>query len=193
MPRMARKVLVAVLVLLLAGLVAVPVAAGAATHQPGPPSVAAPAASDHDLSELDRLFMVAAAQSGLFEIQSSTIALDRSHNRHVRQFARRMIRDHTRQAAELAALAAAKGVTLPDRPNAAQQVTLLALAQLSGREFDCSYITAQIVGHIETITVFRAEARFGADPDVRAFAHRSLPLLRMHLRLAKRVAARLHC
>ena len=186
---MPRRWLVVLLVGLVAGLLLVPGSAHAATASQQ--AAAAPATSHHGVSSFDRHFMRAAAQAGLFEIRSSRLALARSHDRRVRAFARRMIRDHTRMAAMLAALAARKGVTLPKRPNAQQRAILRRLAGLHGRAFDRAYIAAQIRAHIQAIALFRLEVHFGSNRQVRELAAASLPTLRLHLRLARQVAAHL--
>jgi putative membrane protein len=181
---MARRLIKVLLMLVLAGLIMAPVKASPSTRQH---------AGQDQPSELDRLFMVQAAQAGLFEIQKSQLALERSTNKHVRRFAQRMIRDHTRQSAELAALAARKGVTLPQQPSELQQQILQRLGQLSGREFNCAYMSVQVAAHLQAIALFKTEATLGTDEEVRAFALRWLPGLKMHLRKAVRLVHRLDC
>ena len=181
---MARRLIKVLLVVVLAGMIGAPVGASASTQRH---------AGQDQPSELDRLFMVRAAQAGLFEIQKSQLALERSTNRRVRHFAKRMIRDHSRQGAELADLAARKGVTLPQQPDELQQQILHRLGQLSGREFNCAYMFVQVVAHVQTIALFKTEARFGTDEEVRAFALRWLPGLKLHLRKAVRLLHRLDC
>ena len=134
-----------------------------------------------------------AAQAGLFEVQKSELALSRSHNRHVRQFAAQMIRDHTKVNQELKQLAASNGVRLPHRPNAHQRMLVRRLARLSGRRFDCAYMAVQVRAHLQAIAIFRREVRHGHNPAVRANAARTLPVLKMHLRMARHTLHRLDC
>lgn len=65
------------------------------------------------LSQVDREFMVKAAQGGMAEVQFGQIALQRASSDTVKQYAQRMIEEHTKANNELMALAKAKGVTLP--------------------------------------------------------------------------------
>ena len=184
---MAKRSLRLVLMLLLVGLISAPVGAAAT------PTQSQQSSGDHKLSRQDRRFLRQAAQAGLFEVQKSELALSRSHNRHARQFAAQMIRDHTKANQELKQLAASKGVRLPHRPNAHQRMLIRRLARLSGRHFDCAYMTVQVRAHLQAIAIFRREVRHGHNPAVRAYAARTLPVLKMHLRMARHTLHRLDC
>jgi putative membrane protein len=172
--------------LLLVGLVSAPVGAAATPTQ-------SQQSSDHTLSWQDRRFMRQAAQAGLFEVRKSELALARSHNQHVRQFAAQMIRDHSKANRQLQQLAASKGVTLPHRPNAQQRRILRRLSRLSGKHFDCAYMVVQVRAHIKTIAMFVREVRHGRDPAVKAYAAVTLPVLRMHLHMARHTLRKLDC
>jgi putative membrane protein len=104
-----------------------------------------------------------------------------------------MIRDHSKANQELKQLAASKGIRLPHRPNAHQRMLIRRLARLSGRHFDCAYMTVQVRAHLQAIAIFRREVRHGHNPAVRAYTARTLPVLKMHLRMARHTLHRLDC
>ena len=183
---MAKWVLKMAVMLLLVGLVWAPVGAAATPTR-------SQQSSDNKLSWQDRRFMRQAAQAGLFEVKKSELALTRSHNRHVRQFAAQMIRDHTKANQELKQLAASREVRLPRRPNAHQRMIIRRLARLSGKHFDCAYMAVQVRAHLQAIAIFRREVRHGHDPAVKAYADKTLPVLRMHLRMARHTLRQLDC
>ncbi len=182
---MAKRAMRLVIMLVLAGLVSAPAGAAATQSQQW--------SGDHKLSRQDRRFMRQAAQAGLFEVKKSKLALARSDNQDVRDFAARMIRDHTKANQELKQLAASKGVRLPHRPNAHQRRIIRRLARLEGRHFDCAYMAVQVRAHLQAIAIFRREVRHGHNPAVRAYAARNLPVLRMHLRMARHTLHQLDC
>src|SRR5215207_8642266 len=184
---MARRALWTAVAVLLIGLVSAP--AGAAAT----PTQWQQSNGNQELSRQDRRFLRQAAQAGLFEVKKSELALDRSPNRHVRQFAAQIIRDHTKANQELKQLAASKGVTLPQRPNAEQRMIIRRLARLSDRHFDCAYMAVQVRAHLQAIAIFRRKVRHGRDAAVRAYAARTLPVLRMHLRMARHMLHKLDC
>src|SRR5690242_9906613 len=68
------------------------------------------------LSHSDSSFLKDAAEVGLYEVQGSKIALQKSTDPQVKAFAQQMIDDHTKASQDLEALASQKGVKLPTTP-----------------------------------------------------------------------------
>lgn len=138
------------------------------------------------LSNLDRQFMIQAAQGGMAEVQLGQLALKRAASNSVRQYAQQMINDHTRANKELMQLAAQKRVTLPKTVNQQQQAVMKKLSQLSGRNFDQAYMNeAGIRAHTEQAALYQRQAKQGQEPDVRAFAAKTLPIVQEHLQMAQ--------
>ena len=65
------------------------------------------------LSPADRRFAIEAAHAGMAEVDLGILAAERAASPDVKQFAQRMIDDHTRSGDELKALASIKSLTLP--------------------------------------------------------------------------------
>ena len=59
------------------------------------------------------------------------------------------------------------------------------LARLSGAEFDKAYIKDQQKFHQQNVEEFQQEAQYGAVPQVKDLASKSLPALKQHVELAK--------
>ena len=59
------------------------------------------------------------------------------------------------------------------------------LASLQGRDFDRSCERDAVKAHEKAIKLFKHEAQRGQDPDLRAFAQKTLPTLEQHLQQAK--------
>lgn len=135
----------------------------------------------------DTQFMQFAAQSGLFEIQSSQLATQKSTTTEVIGFAQEMINDHTIQSKELDSLAAVKNVTLNKTLAADKQAIVNRLNGLTGSAFDKDYMNEQVKSHDETIQNFEKAASSAKDADVKAFANKYLPALRMHRQNATQV------
>lgn len=143
------------------------------------------------VSSDDREFMTKAAHAGIAEVKAGKMALEKSENEDVRQFAQRMIDDHTKASDELKELAKNKGVTLPTEPNEDQKETADELSKLSGDDFDSEYMDAQISDHETVIDFFEDEVDSGSDSDVVAFAKKTLPTLKSHLEMAKKIGNKL--
>jgi putative membrane protein len=135
----------------------------------------------------DREFLMEAASGGRLEVELGNLATQRAASDAVRQFGQRMAVDHGKANTELAALAARKGVQLPQSLMAKHAAVRDRLASLSGPEFDRAYMQEMVRDHNEDVAAFQREAQSGTDPDVKAWAARTLPTLQQHLAMAQSV------
>ncbi|MDO5370006.1 DUF4142 domain-containing protein [Paracoccus sp. (in: a-proteobacteria)] len=134
-------------------------------------------------------FVNNAASGGMFEVQSSELALERSQTPAVQEFARMMIADHSAANEELKAIAEGKSLTVPTEIAGPPAEHMSAVQAAEGGSFDQTYMQHQVQAHEETIMMFQAEAQNGSDPDLRAFAEKTLPALNAHLEQAQGMMA----
>lgn len=96
----------------------------------------------------DATFVAHAAVGDLFEIESSKLALERSSNAAVREFATMMVEDHGQMSAKLKAAAGPLGITVPAELDPPHQKKLKMLRDTTDAEmFDRAYIEAQTNAH----------------------------------------------
>lgn len=133
----------------------------------------------------DNTFITKAAQGGAAEVELGKLADSNASSDKVKAFGRRMVADHSKANAELSNIASQKGVTVPSGLNAKDQATKDRLSKLNGAAFDRAYMEDMVKDHREDIAEFRKEANSGQDPDVKAFAQKTLPTLQEHLKLAE--------
>jgi len=100
-----------------------------------------------------------------------------------------MVQDHSKANDELKQVAGAKGVGLPAGPDAKAQAEMKKMQGLSGPAFDKHYMDHMVADHKQDIAAFEKEAKSGKDPEVKAFAEKSLPTLKEHLQLAQQAQA----
>jgi putative membrane protein len=150
----------------------------------------AAAGSSASLNKEDRDFVTKAAMSGMKEVQLSQIAAESASSDAVRQFAQRMVTDHTQANQQLMQLASSKGVALPATPDQKVSNNAAKLQGLSGAAFDKQYLKeVGVPEHEKDISLFERQAANGTDPDLRAFATAQLPTLREHLEMARSLTA----
>ena len=138
----------------------------------------------------DAAFMKDAAHAGQMEIEGSRLALTKSSNPKVKEFAQKIIDDHTQAGQELATLAAAKGVKLPDEPSLTQKAKLKMLGTHEGAKFDAKYAeTIGVDAHEDAVKLFTKASNDAKDADVKAFAANTLPTLQHHLQMAQDLKA----
>lgn len=132
-------------------------------------------------------FMIQAAQANLAEIETGRLATERARNSDVRQYGARMVRDHTEAGQELMRLANQMGVSLPQQPDEMHQQLAQKLSNLEGAEFDRAYMRAMVEDHQHVISMFEQQAESPEDPELQAFASKTVPILRDHLRMARMI------
>ncbi len=132
-------------------------------------------------------FPVMAASSDMFEILGSQQAQQKATNAEVKRFAEQMITDHTQTSTELKSIAEAKNMLLPAAPLPMHQRMITAISTEDAKEFDEEYMEAQVLAHQQAVTLFETASTNEANPELKAFAAKHLPHLRMHLDMAKQV------
>lgn len=138
------------------------------------------------LSSADRKFAMQAAQGGMSEVEMSRLALTKASSDAVKQYAQKMIDDHTAANTELMGIASAKGITLPTTPDAKHRAMLARMEKLSGEAFDREYVMmAGHKDHQKMEKLFRDESTRGRDADLKAFAAKTLPVVQQHLQMAR--------
>jgi len=100
-----------------------------------------------------------------------------------------MVTDHTKAGDELAALAKTKNITLPAAPDADAQKKADDLSKKSGKAFDKAYVDAMVDGHESAVKLFTDASQNCKDADLKAFATKTLPTLKMHLDSIKAIKA----
>jgi putative membrane protein len=133
----------------------------------------------------DQKFVKEAAQGGLAEVELGKLAQDKGSSEQVKSFGKRMVDDHGKANDELQTLAKNKNITLPNDLDAKDKALKDRLSKLSGAQFDRAYMSAMLRDHRKDISEFRTESNSGHDPDVKAFAAKTLPTLEDHLKLAQ--------
>jgi len=153
--------------------------------------VAVPAQAQMTLSPVDRGFIVEAASDGVAEVELGRLASQRAASDAVRQFGQRMVTDHGAANQELMQLAQAKGVALPQQPDAKHRAAIDRLAALSGPQFDQAYMIEMVRDHQADVVVFERQVREGQDPALRAWASKVLGTVREHQQLATAIHTRI--
>jgi len=143
------------------------------------------------VSAADQAFLRHAAEIDLSEIDLAQLAQQNATTDQVKQFAQRMITDHTSNLQTLKDLAARTDVTLPDQLSTSNTALYARLTKVSGTDFDHAYINAMVDGHTKAVALFKKESQTAADSGVRNYASETLPVLQEHLRLAHQDAVQI--
>jgi putative membrane protein len=139
----------------------------------------------------DTAFAMEVAQNGIAEIALARLAAKNAQSADVKRFAQRVITDHTKVSNELKQIATSKGITLPADMKEEQKATVTRLTALKGAEFDREFMTIMAENHDKSVTTFKEVARDGTDPEIKAFAAKTLPTLEAHQKMAHEIHGKL--
>lgn len=149
---------------------------------------AAPLAAYSAETTSDESFYKNLAEGGISEIDLGKLAEQKSTDPKVREFAARMVKDHSAANEKLQSLAASKNISVPSSASATQLATKAKLEVLAGKTFDDSYIKSQLKAHTQTVSLLQKEIASGQDADAKAFAKSVLPTIRSHLTEIRAIA-----
>ena len=125
-------------------------------------------------------FVDKAGSAGMYEIKSSEIVLtDPAADADVQAFAKQMIADHTKAAADLKAAAGKSGLTVPATmmPKHASMISDLSAAS----DKVSMYKKQQLDAHEEAVALHQSYGSAGTDPNLKAYADATSPVLKKHL------------
>ena len=91
------------------------------------------------------------------------LALPKATSPEVKQFAQRMVSDHTEANQELMLLAKSEGRDLPSQVDAKHTSATERLQGMNGSAFDTAYMQSMVQDHEQDVADFQKEAQSGSD------------------------------
>lgn len=159
-----------------------------ADMQGGQSGASASGSSGAALSRSDQKMIMSMAQSNLAEIEMGRMAQNKSQSDQVKNFAQQMIDDHSKALTEVQQVAQTRGITLPTELDRAHRAKADKLGAMSGAAFDRAYMSqAGVADHKKNHSMLRMAQSKARDPDVKALAARTLPIVDQHLNSAQQL------
>lgn len=169
--------------LVLTALLILPIAPAFADQMPAADDGAKLSVKQHLTKMMlsDESFVKKAAVAGRAEIELSKLALEKTSTPQIREFAQRMVKDHTAAATELKTIAQSKNIAVPSELDKEHEQTAEKLRNLNGADFDAAYVDAMQKDHEKAVNLFTAAAADEKlDKQLQQFASKTLPILRGH-------------
>jgi putative membrane protein len=136
---------------------------------------------DKNDNEKDVQFLVNAAEINMEEISLGQLAQHKGSTNHVKELGKMMEESHTKSMAELTALAQTKSISLPTSQTDNVKEAYKNLNEKSGNDFGKEYSSMMVNGHKKAIELFEKASTECTDPEIKAWAAATLPILRTHL------------
>jgi putative membrane protein len=148
-------------------------------------ALACGSAAAANMANKDNDFAMKAAHGGAAEVELGKLAQTQGSDPKVKEFGQKMANDHSKAGDELKT--AASGMDLPQEPDKKQKAAEERLGKMQGAQFDKEYARMMLKDHKEDIALFKKEANSGQDPNLKAYAQKTLPTLEEHLRMAEQL------
>jgi putative membrane protein len=129
------------------------------------------------------VFVNEAALGGMMEIELGKIAQEKSDNKKIKDFAKKMVKDHTKIAGRLKALAEGKKIPVPNMLPDADLAHIAEMKNMSASDFDKHYMGMMVKDHIKTLDLFKSATTSGDSP-LQNFAIGTLRTLEAHYKMA---------
>jgi putative membrane protein len=139
-------------------------------------------------SPADLEFVKNALQGSMAEVQTAQIALQKSNNDQVKQFAQRMVTDHSKMIDQMKPIAMKLGVKIPNGPDKKDKAEMAKLQALSGPDFDRAYVKDMLKDHKTDDSDFKMEISSGQSEVVRDAASKGDPVIESHLQQIQGIA-----
>jgi putative membrane protein len=137
----------------------------------------------------DQAFVTKALEGGMAEVQLGQLAQEKSQSNDVKQFAQKMVSDHTQMGDKwFKPVAKELGVSEPKGPSKKDKKLIEKLQALSGPDFDTQYIQAMVKDHKQDLKEFQAESEAAQDPNLKQVAQQGTKVISQHLQMIDQIA-----
>ena len=140
---------------------------------------------DDSKNEYDAEFLVDVAEANQNEMSLGKLAQQKGSMAEVKEFGKMMVEEHTKEMADLSALAAKKSISLPAAKTDDVIEGYKEMSEKSGKKFDEAFCEKMVDGHKDVISKFEKASTDAVDPDIKMMATNMLPDLRKHLEMAE--------
>jgi putative membrane protein len=156
---------------------------------PAPGRTTAPQARSEAVN--DSAFIRQALTGNVLEVRLGRLAQTKATNAAVKQFAQRMVTDHTTMQSQWGALAARAGLPSGVSLDPTQEQAARQLEQQSGVAFDRAYMSAMLQNHQQDLDLFQRQGTTADAPEVRQLAATGVTTIQQHLNMARQVGSQI--
>ncbi len=146
------------------------------------------ALSAQNTKSADKSFIKDSMEGSLAEVNFAKLALQKSQDKNVREFATKMIHDHEMLIAEMKPLAKEMGVRVPSGAPISDHAKYMELKMKSGTDFDRAYVEAMVKDHHDDLQTFLNEEGKTSNPQLKAAVEKGESVIREHTEMIDKIA-----
>jgi putative membrane protein len=143
--------------------------------------------SDKNAKFTDANFVQKAFSANMHESKLGAIGQVKGNSPQVKEFARRMVLDHGKAQNELRAAARAANIPVPDKMMPKDQQDVEKFENYKGDNFDVDYMKHMVDDHQKAVKLFTTATKEAKNEAIKNYAQKTLPVLKQHLELAKKI------
>lgn len=144
------------------------------------------AGAQQQLARADRKMLEDLIEANAAEVQTGQLALQKAQSPATKEFAQKMVDDHTKALEQARQLAQSKGVEAKDDTDLMHKAMAKAMGALSGENFDREYMKrVGVSDHQHTVKLLQKIQSDAKDPDLKSLAATMLPQVQQHLQMAQ--------
>jgi putative membrane protein len=136
-------------------------------------------------------FMMKASQGNMAEIEMARIAMGKTDNTDVKDFANMIQTDHSRNLKDLVDLMKDKGASQPTSLAGSMRQDIDRMNTLTGPEFDREFVNMMVMDHQKAVELFRDQETAVLNTELKDYVDDTLPELEMHLDKAQQLQSKL--
>jgi putative membrane protein len=142
------------------------------------------------VTAMEKQFVTKAAQGDRAEVQLGQMALQKSNNSEIKQFAQKMIDDHGQNQQQVDSLASKLSITAPGDVAPDQKQQADRLQNLTGSQFDQAYAKIMVQDHRKDVNEFKRAQQSAKNPEIKQYVDQTLPVLQQHLQMAEKLSSK---
>jgi putative membrane protein len=150
--------------------------------------LAGPSMQAQQASSSDKTFVKNALEGSLAEVNYAKLALQKSKDKNVTEFANKMITDHEKMIADMKPLAKQMGVKVPTGPPISDHAKYMELKMKSGTDFDRAYVEAMVKDHHQDLKDFMDEQNKTQNPELKSAVEKGESVIREHTEMIDKIA-----
>ena len=136
----------------------------------------------------DAKFIVTAAEINLAEINIGRLAAQRASRQDIRQFANKLVQDHSANLNQLNQMANRNNWKNGERMDQEHQQLFQKLAALQGQQFDTEFLQKMVDGHKKVAEMFKHASENCKNAEIKQYATQTLAVIRQHEQEAQRLS-----
>lgn len=142
-------------------------------------------------SAKDKTYLKTAAQSDMAEMKMAQLALQKSSNEDIKNYANQMMTDHQKTTDAAKPVAEKAGLSMPTDVNAMEKSACSKLEGLSGAQFDRTYVRINVKAHKKLLKEGKAEAASTQNSDMKTLTSMQEPIITEHTQKAEELVKKM--